>query len=324
MQTYKPVQSEQPPQAAQAYDPYVTQSRDSSADHLANGHANSEATRPPIPAVSFGFNGRLVTFFPSSSSSYTSSGASSYASPYSDPSPSASDSSVTIRRMSELLTSDAATLEAFPGPLFMDQGAVSGAGKTKKRKDVITWLDARIEEAEKEASYISSVANDPRKREAEEKCILQKLVKIMLEHDGKLSGNAKIDDAVRAVLVPQAGPSGHTASLLTAIPLRHDSAPSTGGVLASDADLDAIQACLLRGDKPKALRYALDRKLWAHALVISASLDETSYATAVREFAKAELQDRSIGGREPLRVTYSLLSGAGVDSRKIHYIKLPV
>ena len=279
---------------------------------MVNGHSSSEANRPPIPAVSFGFNGRLVTFFPSASTSYA--GASSYSSPYSDPSSSATGSAVTIRNVSSLLPTEAAALEAFPGPVFMDQGAASGAGKTKKRKDVVVWLDAVIEAAEKEGSYISSVANDPRKREAEEKGILYKLVKILLESDGKLSGSPKIDEAVRAALVPELANAG-AASLPTAADLKQDVSSTLGAASATDADLDAIQSYLVQGDKREAVRYTLDRKLWAHALVIASGVDKELSASVTREFMQAELSQAS-AGREPLKVAYSLLSGAGQQSSK--------
>lgn len=284
------------------------------SESLSNGHVSSDATRPPIPVATFGFNGRLVTFFPLHAESSTSA---AYASPYGKPN-STGPLNVTIRKLSDLLTTDATALEAFPGPLFMDQGTTSAAGKAKKKKETLAWLDERIKEAEKESSYVSSVADDPRKRDADEKGLLHKLIRIMLDNDGKLVGSPEIDKAVRAALLPQLAVIAPGSSLPTALDLRPGLAAATGAASATDEDLDAIEAHLLQGDKREAVKYALDRKLWAHALVIAAGVDKELAASVTREFVQNELQGRAshAGGREPLKVAYSLLTGAGGQSSR--------
>lgn len=93
--------------------------------------------------------------------------------------------------------------------------------------------------------------------------------------------------------------------------------------------LDRIQEFLLRGERREAYHYALDQKLWAHAMVIASSVDKEAWKEVVNEFLKAELgvKDENIhghlysknkdpsapltNGREALRMTYSLFSGQG-------------
>ena len=335
---------ETPAPPSHPYDPHAApahtldrQFTASPVAHTSNGYASSSTSatsdsrnqRPPVPVASFGFNGRLVTFFPSASQSSYSTPAASYGLPYGDNGASSSSGyTATIRKVADLLPIDAAALEAFPGPLFMDSTATTAAGKTKKKKEVVAWLDARIEDAEKEGGFMGVTASpghqDPRKRAAEEKSILLKLVKLLLENDGKLFGTAKLDEAVRAILVPTSS-AFSSAQLPTGADLRKDSFVSTSGsggssavtASAQPAHLDAIQACLLRGDKREAVRYALDNKLWAHALVVSAGVDRELQASVTKEFIQAELAGQAEGagkGREPLKVAYSLLSGAGASA----------
>lgn len=90
--------------------------------------------------------------------------------------------------------------------------------------------------------------------------------------------------------------------------------------------LDKIQDFLLRGERRKAYHYALDEKLWAHAMVIASSIDKEAWKEVVNEFLKNELATREAAnphllpnehmvpptnGRESLRVAYSLFSGQG-------------
>lgn len=90
----------------------------------------------------------------------------------------------------------------------------------------------------------------------------------------------------------------------------------------SSSSLDRISAFLLRGERRKAVRYALDQKLWAHAFVISSCVDTDCWKEVVAEFLASELSP-SLGegaspsnGREGLRVAYSMFAGLGADSSK--------
>jgi hypothetical protein len=91
--------------------------------------------------------------------------------------------------------------------------------------------------------------------------------------------------------------------------------------------LDKITEFLIQGDRRKAVNYALDQKMWAHALVISSSIDKEAWKDVVNEFVRAELgRGESTGstigsppahaqqlasGRESLRVAYNFFAGQG-------------
>jgi hypothetical protein len=92
--------------------------------------------------------------------------------------------------------------------------------------------------------------------------------------------------------------------------------------------LDKIQEFLLRGERVKACDFAMDEKLWAHAMLIASSIDKDMWKAVVSGFLKSEL-GRSpdaghgsqlhnsepyqgfINGLESLRVAYSMFSGQG-------------
>jgi COPII coat assembly protein SEC16 len=90
--------------------------------------------------------------------------------------------------------------------------------------------------------------------------------------------------------------------------------------------LDKIQELLAQGERKIAYRYALDERLWAHAMIIASSIDKEAWKEVVNEFIRSELNTHDIGdalrpgqrdsytGREPLKVAYSLFSGQGAAS----------
>jgi hypothetical protein len=152
----------------------------------------------------------------------------------------------------------------------------------------------------------------------------------------------EIDVAVRAVLVPLLGDvSGleQSTSPKTA-PYSFDGAATSSLSLSSldprdrvlsvqtvkASALDTIQGQLAKGDRRAAYRYALDEQLWAHAMVISSSVDKEAWKEVVNEFIRSELNTQGVtdstapdatasgAGREPLKVAYSLYSGQGAAS----------
>lgn len=95
--------------------------------------------------------------------------------------------------------------------------------------------------------------------------------------------------------------------------------------------LDRIQELLLLGDRRQAYQFAMDEKLWAHAMVIASSIDRDSWKEVVNDFLRSELGTKDDspstmfnndpatarkGNWESLRVAYSLFSGQGAASGK--------
>ena len=95
--------------------------------------------------------------------------------------------------------------------------------------------------------------------------------------------------------------------------------------------LDRIQEFLVRGERHQAYHYALDERLWAHAMLIASSVDTQAWREVVNEFLHSELSIKSprphpgsnaestvsvTNGRESLRVAYSLFAGQGAAAGK--------
>ncbi|KAH8106975.1 Sec23-binding domain of Sec16-domain-containing protein [Cristinia sonorae] len=282
-----------------------------------------------IPVVSFGFGGKLVTCFH---------GASNIGVGF-DVAINSRD--VHIRTLHKIIPQSALdnSSASYPGPLFLDPGtpvtslvrtATTTQAKTKKTR-VVKYLDERAEEISQGLGYLHRESLEGRRAEATLTLLL--LLKVMVENDGKLSGSAQIDAAVRKALVPHVASQEPAAADsmgspplvphgFTSIPSApfgsvgsvHNDSPISVNTLRS-AHLDKIQEYLIRGERRLAFQYAADEKLWAHAMVIASSIDRDAWKEVVREFIQAELTiNSSAAGRESLRVAYSLYAGHGAAS----------
>ncbi|KAF8495614.1 Sec23-binding domain of Sec16-domain-containing protein [Gautieria morchelliformis] len=288
-----------------------------------------------VPVISFGFGGKLVTCFHSAGET---------ASGFDVSLTSRQSTSVQLRTLHEVIPASAmdSSAPSYPGPLFSDPGASSmslartvGVGtannvKTKKTL-VLKWLEERSEELSSGIAHIASGSLE--RYNAEGKLVLIRLLKAMVDNDGQLSGSPSIEWAVRSALVPRLESQGSTASADGLSATEHTSsyAPPNEQSLAvyhlRSSTLDRIQEFLLRGERRQAYHYALDEKLWAHAMLIASSVDTQAWKEAVNEFLRSELAVNLPGraitgsnsegtvmqtnGRESLRVAYSLFAGQG-------------
>ena len=144
-------------------------------------NAHSDA-RPAVPIAKFGFNGVLLTHFPSIDSHFASE---SYASPYGSGAMASSRACIKVQKVSELLPSETSLLEAFPGPLYLDPSTSTASAKQKKRRDVQAWLDSRIEQLELGSTYYNQ-SSDQYARESQDRTLLLRLIKLQLDNNGKL------------------------------------------------------------------------------------------------------------------------------------------
>lgn len=194
-------------------------------------------------------------------------------------------------------------LATFPGPL---------KGKSKK-KDVVAWLTAGIELLEKENSYLQTIpqlAHEDKRKE--ERVLLWKTLRVMIENDGILEGTSLVDKAVRSVLSPGLEPedAGPVAQYTTGADLSgiHRRAGSVARAEAVDPSaVDALRKQLLRGEREKAVWEAVDKRLWAHAMLISNTVSKDLYKQVVQEFVQKEV--KSIGeNTESLAALYEVFA----------------
>lgn len=195
-------------------------------------------------------------------------------------------------------------LTRFPGPL---------KGKSKK-KDVVAWLTSGIQMLEQDASYLRTSATLTHEdKRTEERILLWKILRIFIEHDGILEGNAMVDLAVRLVLSPDldGDASGNVPLYATGADLTGISKPVTGSTRADPVDptaVDELRKFLLRGDREKAVWEAVDKRLWAHAMLISNTVSKELFRQVAQEFVQKEV--RSMGeNTESLAALYEIFAG---------------
>ncbi|KAL6719610.1 vesicle coat component [Lecanora helva] len=246
------------------------------------------------PIFSFGFGGAIVTSFPKQIPRY----ATGQAVPMIKCSP----GEVKLQDAKILPLEE--VIAAFPGPL-----------KSKsKKKDVVDWLNKRISKLEEDTSFLANnrTLPDPNKCH-EEKLILWQIVRAVVEHDGVLDGTPSMEQAIRSILSPELT-QGDTAVL----PNRIYNAPLLGIVRRSEARtipdavdptaLETLRKILLHGDRERAVWHAVDNRLWAHAMLLSSTLDQRVWKQVSQEFVRQEVKTYG-DNTEALAALYQIFTG---------------
>jgi COPII coat assembly protein SEC16 len=194
-------------------------------------------------------------------------------------------------------------LTSFPGPL---------KGKAKK-KDVISWLTSGIEILEQNASYLRSASQlSHEDKRTEERILLWKILRVFIENDGTLEGNPIVMKAVRVVLSPGIDDNSLNAPLYaTGAELSGISRSTTSAPKADPVDpgaVDELRKHLLRGEREEAVWEAVDKRLWAHAMLISNTVSRELYKQVAQEFVQKEV--KNIGDNtESLAALYEIFAG---------------
>lgn len=191
----------------------------------------------------------------------------------------------------------------FPGPL---------RSKSKK-KEVLAWLSDRIVAFESMSlPSFSPQLPDPVKRH-EEKILLWKIVRVIVEHDGIIDGNVEVQKAMNLVLSSESTTPGdlHSTSTTTAADVATIYKPA-GAVTHTEAvdpvAVDMVRKILLRGDREKAVWTAVDNRLWAHAMLLSYTLDKSVWKQVAHEFVRQEVKLIGVN-TEPLAALYEIFAG---------------
>jgi hypothetical protein len=192
--------------------------------------------------------------------------------------------------------------QKFPGPMWTGN---KSSNKTKK-KETIAYMDSRIEGFEK---TLMDIYDPAERRSAEEKCMLWKVVRIMVGHDGSIEGTPEIETAARRVLVPeiaQAMEGQETTGFVTMAGVSSIQ-PANAEVVDAGA-VSEFRRKLLSGDREAAVWFAADKRLWAHSLLISSTVGKDLWKRVIEEFVKTEV--KTLGqGSESLAMLYETLAG---------------
>ena len=252
------------------------------------------------PIMSFGFGGTIVKMFPQQIPRY--------ASGQKFPMMKCSPGEVKIENGKTFALEE--SIATFPGPL---------KGKGRK-KDVLDWLQRKVHDMESSVTsgtYSGRTLLDPLKCH-EERVLLWKVMKILVEYDGTIEGNAASEKAVRALLSPELdqGDAALLPQTSFVAPLvgitRRDDMPSMPNPIRSEA-LEELRKKLLHGDRDQAVWHAVDNRLWAHAMLISSTLDQVIWKQVSQEFVRQEV--KTVGeNTESLAALYQVFAGNWEES----------
>lgn len=209
-------------------------------------------------------------------------------------------------------SADVSLFAKFPGPLVGAKGVMKS-----KKKELEKWIDEKIDEVQK------SVDRDNHYDDRENhRLVLWKLLNILLKADvhlSKLSPESK--RAIQELLDPSTSyrkESGFstTAQYTSGANLYQTSrrTQSNGSNEFGSQELREIFQCIQAGEREAALRVALDKRLWGHALVIAGSLGPKSWNNAVSEFVREEVRRESVVEAKSLALLYRVFAGAGSDA----------
>ncbi|KAI0124100.1 COPII coat assembly protein SEC16 [Xylariales sp. AK1849] len=194
-------------------------------------------------------------------------------------------------------------LTKFPGPL---------KGKSKK-KETIAWLTQGIDSLESglpNVAFSQFVSHEDKR--AIERVLLWKILRVFVEFDGVLEGNANVEKAVRQVLSPELDGDGHEPTSALSAGSGFQGGPSRVTGMQSDAvdssAIEEIRKHLLLGDREKAVWAAVDKRLWGHAMLISNTVQGDLYKQVSQEFIRKEVNHAS-RSNESLAALYGVLSG---------------
>lgn len=250
------------------------------------------------PLYRFGFGGAVATSFPKHVPRYTTGAA--------RPQIKSSPGEVRVDNLKEILPQNE-IINSFPGPL---------RSKTKK-KDVLAWMSsyiAGLESATPQKDSLQPSSEVDRTRD--EKLLLWKIVRALVEHDGTLDGLAL--NTVNLILSPEV----HAVDAATASQYRDEDdlsgiyRPSGAPVRLESTDPMAVEHLrkrLLLGDRQGAVIHAMDNRLWAHALIISSTMERSMWSQVVREFVRKEVK-ASGSNAEALSALYEIFGGNIEDS----------
>ncbi|KAJ5109892.1 hypothetical protein N7532_002537 [Penicillium argentinense] len=244
------------------------------------------------PIFKFGFGGAVVSCFPKHIPRYSVGQTAPMIKPtLGDPK---------FSQLTEWLP-PADTIVQHPGPL-----------KTKsKKKDVIAWLSSKIAAFENETSPDFDYSNPDSQKRHEEKILLWKITKILVENDGVLEGSPAIQQSLRQAIfpnLPAAGSDGsYGGTFATSGSLMPLGQPPQGDA-ADPRYMEELRNDLLMGEREKAVWSAVDRRLWGHALIVSSTMDKSVWKQVVQEFIRREVKSTTANA-ESLAALYEIFAG---------------
>lgn len=201
------------------------------------------------------------------------------------------------------------SISSFPGPL-----------KSKsKKKELLEWLQKQIVRLKTTQISVADVTTLPDSiKRHDEKCILWQTLQILVEHDGAIEGNLAAISALRSILSPESSPrdtdsaSSYSSNQGLVGISRYEGSRQASDPVDPEA-LEALRKLLLRGEREAAVWHAVDRRLWAQAMLLTSTLDPNIWKLVVQEFVRQEV--KTFGrNTESLASLYQIFAGNWEES----------
>ena len=218
-----------------------------------------------------------------------------YAAGHGAPSVKCTPGSISVQDASQFMPMDERNAK-FPGPLT--------ARSKGKKKDVVAWMAGKIEDLERQterAMMDFSVPADLKKR-TEEKLVLWRIMKIFVENDGALEGNAKIEEEVRGVLLP------NLAQLAQVSELQSPGAATVQRDAVDKSITLQLRQALLEGHRERAVWLAEEKRLWGHAMLIASTMGPETWKQIVQAFVRNQVKSFGSDARS-LAALYHVFAG---------------
>ncbi|KKA25407.1 COPII vesicle coat protein Sec16 [Rasamsonia emersonii CBS 393.64] len=186
-----------------------------------------------------------------------------------------------------------------------------GEVKIQQLKDIVPSSDKIQDCGPRERGGSGTLQSDPDPyKRHDEKILLWKMIRVLVENDGVLEGTADIQKSLRNIISPGLQSSETDATYGGGQTTSGLYQPTNGSVRSDAIDaglLGLLRNDLLVGDREKAVWRAADNRLWGHAMIMS-SLDKSLWKQVVQEFVRREV--RSAGENiESLAALYEIFSG---------------
>lgn len=245
------------------------------------------------PIAKFGFGGSITTCFPKHVPRYTAGQVA--------PKIKSSPGEVRIHQFNEWVPIPESIVQ-HPGPL-----------KTKsKKKDLLAWLSSKVVAFENEGIPEAARLHPDSEKRHDEKILLWKIVRVLVEHDGNLEGSAETQKSLRNVIFPhlqtaEAEQQNYGGGFPTFCAPQSMEATSRPDAVDTQS-LESLRSSLLMGDREKAVWTAVDHRMWGHAMIVASTLDKSIWKQVTQEFVRREVRSAT-SNTEPIAALYEIFAG---------------
>ena len=211
-------------------------------------------------------------------------------------------------------------MHKFPGPLL------DGVRPNKQKKaQVVQYLQDQINESASGIGYLRRKSviqatgvqqNDANEwRRTEDKVLLLKLLVLLVEHDGKLADDPSLSATIGDLLQNRNETADEFSAFNVPTYPRSSSQSAMKRPIRTytlrQAFLEELQTLLQQGQVSRAVEWALQEKMWAHAMTLSRQLDKATQDRVVTEFVNYELGGADVDDAmrkdyTSIKVAYSL------------------